>query len=154
MTEKLKEACRVRNTVMIAAVSCILIILSGCSNNDKSKLVEWLHELAAEQVEIYIWNLQDNLTEMKVELTAEEEQVLISILNELTTEDITWNKQLAGITPEYGFHLITGDDEYYINQAEAPHGQTEISFRGKLWWLDSTELDEYMKFILYNYTEL
>lgn len=130
----------------MALISCIFIILTGCSDNDKNNLLEWLHELDAEQTAIFIWYQQDNWEEK--ELTIEEEQALISILNELTTEDITWNKHLAGITPEYGFHLITGDDDYYINQAGAPHGQTEISFQGKQWWIESTKLYGLMKSFL------
>lgn len=130
----------------MALVSCILILLTGCSDNEKINLLEWLHELDAEQTELFIWYQQDNWKEK--ELTFEEKQALTSILNELTTEDITWNKHLAGITPEYGFHLITGDDDYYIDQAGAPHGQTEISFQGKLWWIESTKLYELMKSFL------
>jgi hypothetical protein len=130
----------------MALVCCIFIILTGCSDNGKNNLLEWVHELDAEQTEIFFWYQRDNWNEK--ELTAEEERALISILNGLTTEDITWNKHLAGITPEYGFHLMAGDDDYYINQAGAPHGQTEISFQGKQWWIESTELFELMKAFL------
>lgn len=83
--------------------------------------------------EAFFWSqpISEN-SSSETESTTEEEK-LLSILNHLNKEDITWNKHLAGITPEYGFHLIIGDDDYYINQAEASQGQTEISFNGKQW---------------------
>lgn len=136
-----------RKIAMVLVLS-ILIVLAGCANNDKNKLVQWFHELDAHQTEISLWSMLDDHPEIETALTADEEQTLISILHELTREDITWNKHFAGITPLYGFHLIVGDDDYHINQADAPRGQTEISFKGKLWWIESTELYEYMNSFL------
>jgi hypothetical protein len=132
--------------IVIVFAFCMLILLAGCSDNDKSELIDWMQELDAQQTNVFFWAQENDWAE--IELTSEEKLRLLSLLSELTPEDITWNKQQAGITPEYGFHLSVGDDDYYINQAEAPHGQTEIHFQGKQWWLESAELFELMKSFL------
>ena len=132
--------------VAIVLASCMFFLLVACSGNDKIAFIEWIGELDAKQTEIYFWAQENDFAE--IELTSDEKLSLLSLLNELTPEDISWNKHQAGITPEYGFHLTVGDDDYYINQAGAPLGQTEISFQGKLWWLESTELFDFMKSFL------
>lgn len=132
--------------VSIVLASCMLFLLVGCSANDKSAFMEWMGGLDAKQTEIYFWAQENDFAE--IELTSGEKLRLLSLLNELTSEDITWNKHQAGITPEYGFHLTVENDDYYINQAGAPLGQTEISFQGKLWWLESVELFELMRSFL------
>lgn len=108
--------------------------------------MEWIGELDAQQTDMFFWAQENDFAE--IELTSEEKLRLLSVLSELTPEDITWNKHQAGITPEYGFHLTVENDDYYINQAGAPFGQTETSFQGKQWWLESVELFELMKSFL------
>lgn len=142
VNEFIGEVGRMRK-IVIVLVSCVLVILTGCSASDKNAFIEWMKELDAEQTDMFFWAQENDWAE--IELTSEEEQKLLSILSGLTEDDITWNKHQAGITPEYGFHLTVGDDDYYINQAGSPYGQTEISFKGKLWWIDSNELFELMK---------
>ncbi|SHI02394.1 hypothetical protein SAMN02745823_01973 [Sporobacter termitidis DSM 10068] len=134
---------------MIAAVFFCVILLAGCADTDKVSLVSWMQNLDAEQTKVYFWSMDTQEEETgETELTPEERRKLISILSNLSEDDITWNRRLAGITPEYGFHLVAGDGDRYINQAGAPHGQTEISFEKKQWWIESSELFEFMKSFL------
>lgn len=134
-----------RKVVIVFAFS-MLILLEGCSTKDKSAFIDWMQELDAQQTNVFFWAQENDFVE--IELTSEEKLLLLSLLSEITSEDITLNKQQAGITPEYGFHLSVGEDDYYINQAEAPYGQTEIHFQGKQWWIESSELFELMKSFL------
>jgi hypothetical protein len=136
---------------LVFAISVCIIILAGCSikNEDKACLINWMHNLDSEQVEAFFWCAYDFKEENgEIELTPEAEKKLISILNNLKGNNIIWNKQLEGITPAFGFRLTIGDENYYINQAEAPSGQSEISFQGKQWWINNLDLYEFMKSFL------
>lgn len=135
--------------IIVACLFCMFILLAGCSAGDKADFIEWMHEMEAEQTEVFFWSqpIMGN-PGGETELTPEEEQELLSILDGLTKESMTWNKHLAGITPEYGFHLVVSGEDYNIDQAGAPHGQTEISYQGKQWWIESADLFEFLKSFL------
>lgn len=114
----------------------------GCTDRDKAALVDWLQQLDSEKTEITFWSWRYDYREQK--LTAEETDAVLTVLRSLSEEDITWNKHLAGTTPEYGFLLTIDGDDCYINQAGAPKGQTGISYAGKVWWIESEELHNLM----------
>ncbi len=132
--------------IIFIILTCLLVALAGCSDSDKAGLVGWMHELDAKQTTVYFWSqeLLEN-PDSEIKLTPEETQALLSVLSRLDIDDITWNKTHAGITPTYGFHLIIDGEDYYINQAGSPHGQTEISFQGKLWLIESETLHALMQ---------
>lgn len=133
-----------KKTIFI--LSCIFAVsfLAGCSSN-KSALADWMRNLDEQQLAVYFWC---NDFDKEKSLTDDEVQELVSIINSLKEDKLTENKHLAGITPEYGFHLLAGDEKYYINQANAPNGQTEIGFQDKLWWIKSSDLHDYMRSFL------
>ena len=129
-----------RTALTILSGIFILSVLLGCSANDKNSLADWLQHLDEEQLTVSFWsngNEEKNLTEDEV-------QKVVSILNSLTEDNLTENKHLAGITPEFGFHLIAGGEDYYINQADAPMGQSEMGFHDKQWWIESSDFQDYM----------
>ncbi len=128
--------------ITVALLFCVLIMLAGCSNKDKASLVDMMHNLDAEQTKVFFWSEGEM---QEIELTAEETGKLLSILSNLTEACITENKHLAGITPEFGFHFIVNNNDYYINQAGAPHGETEIGYQEKQWWIENEVLYEYMQ---------
>jgi hypothetical protein len=116
-----------------------LLVLSGCSGRDRAALADRLGALAPEQTSAFFWDMTGEKA-----LTGAEQQALITILGSLSEENLTENKHLAGITPEYGFHLVTDGGDYYINQADAPRGQSEMNYAGKQWWIESDTLQEFM----------
>lgn len=126
----------------ITILLCAFVLLAGCAGRDKAALVDWLQQLEREKTEITFWSQRDDFREQK--LAAEETDAVLSALRSLTEEEITWNKHLAGTTPEYGLYLTVDGTDYHINQASAPKGQTEISYAGKQWWLESEELHNLM----------
>lgn len=136
---------------LVFTILVCIIIFTGCSikNEDKAFLINWMHNLDSEQVEAFFWSAYDLKEENgEIKLTPDDERKLISILNNLKENNIIWNKQLEGITPAFGFRLTIGDENYYINQAEAPSGQSEISFQEKQWWINNLDLYEFMKSFL------
>lgn len=115
-----------------------LSLLIGCSNG-KAALADWMQSLDEQRLIVFFWH---NSSEKK--LTNEEVQKLVSITNNLSEDNFKENKHLAGITPEYGLRLVVGDEEYHINQSDAPNGETEINFQDKQWWIKSSDLRDYI----------
>jgi hypothetical protein len=132
-------------TIPIAFIGIIVLLLICGINGDKSELLNWLHTFSKYNTEAYFCS--DYMNAEKA-LSAEDVQTLISVFKEIDSEKLNENKELAGITPEYGLRLVVNDECYYINQADAPKGQSEISFLNKQWWIESEKLEDFMRSFL------
>ena len=127
-------------TTFIAILGIVLLV--GCRlNADKAELLDWMHSLNEDNIEVYFWSY-DMATEQL--LSAKDAQTLMSIFAAINIENLTENKELAGSTPEYGLRLVVNEKSYYLIQADAPKGQCEISFHNKQWWIESVELRKFM----------
>ena len=134
-------------TIPLACIG-IIMLLFGCSvNGDKAELLDWMHSLSKDNMEAYFCSDYMNAEQS---LSTEDVQTLISIFAAIDIENLTENKELAGITPEYGLRLVVNEKSYYIAQADAPKGQSEISLQNKQWWIESTELKDFMSSFLGN----
>ncbi|MDR0490126.1 MAG: hypothetical protein LBH28_02600 [Oscillospiraceae bacterium] len=146
--------------ILMAHLCLILLViiplLVGCAYSDKNALIEWFQSIDNEKVEIYLWSHRyfDDAAMNDRYLSKDDAQAVLTILAGIPSDALTWNKNLTGITPEYGFHLTIDGEDYYINNAEGPDGlgspggQSEISFRDKLWWIYSIELRDLMLSLL------
>jgi len=123
----------------------IFSLLLGCSKNDKEPLADWLRHLDEEQLVVYFWSKGGE----EKRLAEDEVRKLVSIIDSLTEASLTENERLEGITPEFGLHLVVEGENYYINQADAPKGQSEIGFHDQQWWIESSDLQDYMLSLLY-----
>ena len=66
-----------------------------------------------------------------------EKTELVKLLNALTQDDFTKNKDLAGSTSEYGILVVGVDEDYSIFESIGPCGALEISYLNKRWWIDN-----------------
>lgn len=121
-----------------------LFLLTGVlrDRSRKAELADWLHGLTPERMEAVLWDSSRDGADESRALTRTETERLVSVLNGLTAENLAENKRLAGITPEYGACLTLAGKEYLLNQADAPRGQTELSFQNRQWWIESHPLSE------------
>lgn len=69
---------------------------------------------------------------------------LVSLLNGLEKGDFTENKDLEGGTPTYGLMIETSDGMCPLNGSIAPHGDLEIIYGEKQWWIDNDELSAFV----------
>ena len=121
----------------------LLLVCTGCARPDG--LVKWAQSLKAEDVTAaYIWCYSSKEPERGGELSLTQEQIeaVVAQINTITEDQLTWNKELAGITPEYGLRLICGEKEYNINHADAPGGGLETHWKNAQWWIENPALEE------------
>lgn len=131
-----------RTIATILLIISIAVIFAGCSGDkDKAAFLEWLHGINADNAEVHLWTIA-NFNEKL--LSKDAVQSLADILANVTLNDITWNEDLAGGTPEYGLRLIIDNEVWYMNESISPLGQMEGSFRNKLWLIKSAELKDFI----------
>lgn len=112
----------------------LLLVCAGCAR--PGGLAKWAQTLKAENVtEAYVWSNTGELP-----LTQEQIATVVAQINTITEDQLTQNKELAGITPEYGLRLYCGETEYNINQADAPGGGLEMRYGNAQWWIEAPEL--------------
>ena len=113
----------------------LLLVCTGCARPDG--LAKWAQSLKAEDVtEAYIW------CNSELPLTQEQIEAVVAQINTITEDQLTWNKESAGITAEYGLRLICGEKEYNINHADAPGGGLEMHWKNAQWWIENPALQE------------
>ena len=72
------------------------------------------------------------------------------LLNKLTKDSFTENKDLTGGTPTFGIEIVTGSETYYINEYNGPNGALEIKHNEKQWIIDDTSLFDFIQGIVAN----
>lgn len=132
---------------MVFVIALVFLLgLAGCS--DETAVWEWTNALQQADIStVTPWHHDGEFAEpepLNDARTAE----LVALLNSLTKQQFTENKKLVGITPTFGITLQVGQETCRINYAPSPYGQygtLEISFREKLYWIDSPELDAFLQ---------
>lgn len=126
----------------LVAVLLIAAVAVGCTftgaNTDTPWA--WAQSIDTNDASVYIWYSTNN----EKQLTDTEKETLVSMLNSLKQGNFTQNKELAGITPDYGLRITTDGAEYYINEADTQSGSFEMNYDGKQWWIGSDELHSFI----------
>ena len=120
--------------------------LVGCSNNEV-KIWEWTQNLEQEDIISAIPRSgvdSDKRIEFEP-LNDAETLELVTLLNGLTKDSFTENKDLRGITPTFHLEIKIASETYYINEAGAPDGALEMKYHEKQWWIDNAALTEFVK---------
>ena len=129
----------------------VLVVLSvfafvGCSGNEE-KVWQWAQNLTQEDIISAIPRSgvdSDECIEFEP-LNDAETLELVTLLNGLTKDSFTENKDLRGITPTFHLEIKIGSETYYINEANAPDGVLEMKYQEKQWWIDDAALTEFVK---------
>jgi len=127
---------------LLFVLACILA-LSGCSGS-KEKVWSWAQGLEAKDVSsAQMWN---NTTGDFIEKPLDDAQILelITLLNDLPQDSLTYNKHNRGGTSTYGIKINTASETFYLNQANGPSGSLEIEYEEKLWWIDNEALSDFV----------
>lgn len=118
--------------------------LVGCSN-EETTVWDWAQELNQEDViSVTPWRHDDEHKEFDT-LSDEETLELVTLLNDLTEDSFTENKNLAGGTPAFGIQIDIASETYYINESISPNGALEIRYSEKMWWIDNVELLDFVQ---------
>jgi len=136
-----------RAIVFVLILACCMMILVGCNaHQDKADLVRWLHSIDKENTEVYLWNsdCESDGAECSLPLKEDEVECLTGIFADLSSADITLNKDLIDDTLDYGLLLVVDGVKCCISGADTPYGSSEICFREKQWWIDQHELRDFM----------
>ena len=128
---------------LIALVLALVCALSfvGCSNNETT-VWDWAQGLNQEDiVRATPWG-EDNTFEV---LNGAETLDLVMLLNKLSKDSFTENKDLVGGTPTFGIQIDIASETYYINESISQDGALEIKYNEKMWWIDSAELFNFVQ---------
>lgn len=133
---------------ILAYLFVLLYVFSftGCSGKEAS-VWEWAQGFCQEDIVCATpWN-QDkrNQNDAFAPLDDQENLELVTLLNALTKDNFTHNKHLRGGTPTYGLKIALASETYHLNQANGPYGALEVSYNGKLWWIDDAELSAFVQ---------
>ena len=126
-----------------AFVFTLFFVLSLVECGNKEIMVwDWAQGLSQEDIaSAALWRV-DMASES---LNKEETLTLVTLLNKLTKDSFTENKDLAGITPTFGIGITIASETYYINEADGPYGSLEIEYNEKMWWIDNAELYDFVQ---------
>jgi len=86
-------------------------------------------------------------------LNETETRGLVILLNKLTKDSFTENKELTGGTPSFGVEIVIGSECYYVNEYNGPNGRLElVRYNGKQWIIDNADLFAFIQEITGNVT--
>lgn len=133
---------------LAAAALAVLCVfgLAGCFSNEVT-IWEWAQNLEQENIiSVIPRSGVDSDAYIEFEsLTDEETLELVALLNGLTKDNFTENKDLRGITPTFHLEINTASETYYINESGAPDGALEMKYHDKQWWIDNAALTEFVQ---------
>ena len=132
--------------IAFVLVTLCVFGLTGCSNHEET-IWEWAQNLAQEDIVSAIPRSgvdSDRRIELEP-LNDAEIFELVTLLNGLTKDNFTENKDLRGITPTFHLEINLASETYYINEAGAPDGALEMKYHEKQWWIDDTALTEFVQ---------
>ncbi len=126
--------------VLAFSVVCVLC-LAGCSVKEAT-VWDWAQGLKQEDiVSASPWGEGNNFDALSQEETTE----LVILINNLTKNCFTKNSDLEGGTPTFGIQIDTATKTFYINESIAPSGALEIEYDKTMWWIDNTELLDFIR---------
>ena len=119
---------------LISAV--LLFSVFGCEDK-RVELVEYLNELKSEDIEsVKGWSEGKGL----FKVSDEQADRLIVLLNRVSKEIVTENRDLCGTTPLFGVIIETKQYRISIIESIAPYGALEVAFNGTQFWIDDDEM--------------
>lgn len=125
---------------IVLALVCVLS-LAGCSNA-KGKVWDWAQSIKQEDISAATpWGEGNAFQPLNDEETLE----LVTLLNKLTKDDFTENKELTGGTPAFGIELKIASNAYYINESIHPKGALEMNYHEKMWLIDNEALSGFIQ---------
>ena len=131
----------------VAIVLSALFVLSFAACGSAGGITAWANSLSAEDISAaHIWNAEGG-NHRETELSPEEIDEIVNIINSLKKNNFKWNKRLAGSTPICGLILMLEDEQYYIAESGYGKYKLEISYNDKQWWIDCEQLND----IIQNY---
>ena len=79
-------------------------------------------------------------------LNGAETRDLVTLLNKLTKDSFTENKNLTGGTPTFGIEIVIDSETYYVNEYNGPNGRLEmVWYNEKQWIIDDADLFAFIK---------
>ena len=137
--------------VLVLALICILSLI-GCSN-DKTKVWDWAQGLNQEDITSATPRRLGEADKAFEPLSDAETIELVLLLNKLTKDSFTENKDLVGITPVVGIQIKLASETYNINYAPSPYGKygaLEMGYNEKMWWIDDAALLDFFQRVTAN----
>ena len=125
-----------KKVVAILLSAVLLFGVFGCEDK-RVELVECLNELKAQDVEsVKGWSEGNDL----FKVSDEQAERLIELLNRVSKEIVTENRDLRGTTPLFGVIIETKQYEISIIESIAPYGALEVAFTGTQFWIADAEM--------------
>ena len=129
-----------RLIILATALVCVLGLV-GCSEKEPA-IWDWTKELEREDiVSVTPWSEENSFEALDDAATLD----LVVLLNNLTKENFTENKDLTGGTPAFGIRISLASETFNINQSIHPNGALEIKYREKMWLIDNFELLDFVR---------
>lgn len=125
---------------LVLTLVCVLSLV-GCSN-EEATVWGWAQGLNQEDIVRATPWCEDNTFEA---LNGAQTLDLVMLLNKLSKDSFTENKDLVGGTPTFGIQIDIASETYYINESISQDGALEIKYNEKMWWIDNTELFDFVQ---------
>lgn len=129
---------------MALAIMCVLA-LAGCGANPAKEVLPWMQNLKADDIsKVEVWNMSGS-TDLRAELTQEQTDELVSLLNALTEDDFQDNSALRGSTPDYGMDIVVDGEHIGIwPSGSSRDGALRTDCKGE-WFIDNDALTDFVK---------
>ena len=135
-----------KKCIAFVLATIFVISLIGCSN-EETTVWDWAQGLKQEDITCATpWCEDKKFEALNGAVTLD----LVMLLNKLTKDNFTENKDLTGGTPTFGIEIVIGSETYYINEYNGPNGALEIKHNEKQWIIDDTSLFDFIQGIVAN----
>ena len=137
----------------VLAIICVISIV-GCSNKETmaKETTVWDWAQGMKRADITCVTPWSNGKTFKA-LNKAETRELVMLLNKLTQDSFTENKDLTGGTPTFGIEIVIDSETYHLNEYNGPNGRIElVMYNEKQWIIDDTDLFTFIQGVTGNVT--